>query len=661
MTAWAGDGIARGLRLRLVALLLALLGGAVLAVGVHAVDAFERAVAPELSKRTRLIGAIVRAELQRALDLGVPLGGMAGLDGYLAQTLQSFGEVDRIVVRAADGAVVATAARQRPDADRLAMPTPDATAATAPRGAYALSILDGNRLVGEVVVELSPAFVRTRLREVLLDVMVIGLAAALLALELTLLLLAARAVDRPLARVSRLLEAQREGDFRHRVEPGGPVGLVRAAERLNDHAQDLAARFAALGAATREALQRQWEVRVAAGQPRLLRLSDVGDIRLALFVFVVGTEIAVSFLPVYTRSLARPAWLGPELAAAAPLVAYLGAIALLTAFGGALVRRFGARRLFTFSVPPTVLCLLGLAAADHVAEVTLWRGLMALCYASATIACQEYALRAAADQGGARAAGAFVAVVYGGVFCGAALGGVVAGRLGYGAALATGALIAAAAGVVGLLMMRGAAGDAVGVALAGAAPAPSASTGTRTLALLLGLAVPMSAATAVVVWYLTPLMLTAVGSGPAEVARVVMLYYLAVVVLGPAVTALSHGAAGPRALAVGGAALSGLAMLALASWAGYWAVVGGVAALGVGHTLMRAPLVVLAQRIEPGRSAVGPMRLAERLGAIAGLAACAFALPFAGAAVSLRALAILALLGLAGFLLVEKLRRARPA
>lgn len=659
MTASAGDAIARGLRLRLIALLLALLGGTVLAVGLHAIDAFERAVAPELSKRTRLIGAIVRAELQRALELGVPLDAMAGLDGYLTQTLHSFEEVDRIVVRTSDGAVIASAGRERPASERPTLPVPDAAAA-ARRDTYTLAILDGNRLVGEVVVELSPAFVRTRLREVLLDVMVIGLAAALLALELTLLL-AARAVDHPLARVSRLLEAQREGDFRYRVEPGGPVGLVRAAERLNDHAEDLAARFATLGTATREALQRQWAVRVAAGRPLLLRLSDVGDIRLALFLFVVATEIAVSFLPVYTRALARPAWLEPELAAAAPLVAYLGAVALLTAFGGALVRRFGARRLFALSVPPTVLCLLGLAVADHVAEVTLWRGLMALCYASATIACQEYALRASADQGGARAAGAFVAVVYGGVFCGAALGGVVAGRLGYGAALATGALIAAVAGIVGLLMMRGAAGDAGDLAPAGASHPPAAPTGIRVLALLLGLVVPMSAGTAVVVWYMTPLMLTAAGSGPAEVARVVMLYYLAVVVLGPAVAALSHGAAGLRALAVGGAMLSGLAILALASWAGYWSVVGAVAALGVGHTLMRAPLVVLAQRIDPGGSAVGPMRLAERLGAIAGLAACAFALPAVGAAASLHTLATFALLGLAGYLFVEWLRRARRA
>ena len=45
---------------------------------------------------------------------------------------------------------------------------------------------------------------------------------------------------------------------------------------------------------------------------------------------------------------------------------------------------------------------------------------------TATIACQEYAIRAAEDRSRGRALGTFVTVVYGGVFCGSALGGVLA-------------------------------------------------------------------------------------------------------------------------------------------------------------------------------------------------------------------------------------------
>ncbi len=668
----------RGWRLRLVALLVALISGTVLALGAVAIGSFERAVAPELAQRTRLIGAVVRAELQRALDLGVHLDSMAGIDRYLTSTLAKFDEIEGIAVHDEHGLALASARRpidkrkpRFPVASVLSRTgagpsAPAADTGTADsrlftvvqRNSYVLPILDGNRLVGEIRIDGSTDFVRTKLREVLLDVMTIVLVAVLVALELTVLLGTA-SVSKPLRRVFRLLDAQRRGDFRHRIAPGGPDSLVRVAERLNDYAQDLADRFATLPAAARERVRESLDARLAEGRPRLLRLADVEDIRPALFLFSVSTEIAVAFLPLYARALDRPAWLTPELAAAAPLVAYLLAVGLLTPFAGRLADRFGPRRLFLLSVPPTVLSLVGLAQASHVVEITVWRGIMALFYATATIACQEYALRASADRVSARPTGAFVAVIYAGVFCGAALGGVIAGSFGFRAALLGGATIAVLSGAIGVALMRGPAGDAAGQA---GDPPPHARItppGVRLLALLFGLAVPMNVATAVFVWYLTPLMLTTAGSGPSEVARVVMLYYLAVVLLGPAVTALSDGSIGPRALAVGGAALAAASLLSLSLWSGFWAIVFAMAGLGGGHALMRAPLYALAQRLDPRGTAITPLRVTERFGAIAGLAACALLLPSAGGDTAIQATGILACAGLLGYLGVEANANAR--
>jgi len=650
-----------GLRIRLIAVLLALVAGTILAIGGYAAGAFERAVAPELNKRTRLIGVIVRAELQRALELGVQIDAIAGLDQYLSETLEKFAEVDHIVVRTAEGAKVASA-RRSANAEAQPRMAPLGSKEDADRRGYVLPILEGNRLVGDIQIDISPAFVRTRLRDVFLDVMVIALVATLLGVELTLAL-AAVSVTRPRNRVFLLLDEQRSGNFLHRIEVGGLGGLARAAERLNDHARDLAERFAALPSAARERLRALWNAHVAEGRPTLLRLADIGDIRLPLFLYVVATEVTVSFLPVYARALARPQWLSAELAAAAPLVFYLLAAAVLTPFSGRLSRRFGARRLFLWSVVPTVLSLAALAQASHVGEVTFWRGVMAVFYATATIACQEYALRASLDRGSARPMGTFVAVVYSGVFCGAALGGVVAGRFGFAAALLSGAALAALAGALAALMMRGTAGDAVTEgAAADTGSAKARRWGARLPALLFGLAVPMSAATAVFVWYLTPLMLSAAGSGPAEIARVIMLYYLSVVLLGPAVTALSDGIAGPRALVLCGAVLAGLALLSMSAWAGFWAVVTAMAGLGIGHTMMRAPLYALAQRIDASGATMAPLRLFERLGAIVGLGVCAFALPAFGADVGIRVLALVILLGALGYVVVELTARdsSRP-
>ena len=132
--------------------------------------------------------------------------------------------------------------------------------------------------------------------------------------------------------------------------------------------------------------------------------------------------------------------------------------------------------------------------------------------------------------------------------------------------------------------------------------------------------------------------------------------------LGPAVTALSDGFAGPRALVLCGAVLAGLALFSMSAWAGFWAVVTAMAGLGIGHTMMRAPLYALAQRIDASGATMAPLRLFERLGAIVGLGVCAFALPAFGADVGIRVLALVILLGALGYVVVELTARdsARP-
>jgi predicted MFS family arabinose efflux permease len=648
------------LRTRLIGTVLAMVTASVFVVGAAAIGAFNRAVEPELANRTRLIGSIVRSEIQHALDYGIPIDAIAGLDHYLSEALEKFAEVDRISVTKVSGQTVATV--ERPGEPTLVAQSKLSEVIAFRQTTFALPIVDGNVLVGEITVEISPLFVQTRLRNVFLDVMVIALVATLVALELALAV-AVASVGKPLDRVLRLLGEQSGGNFLHLIRPGGLGGLGRAAARLNDHAEDLAERLTMLPAAVRSRFQATLGAGIAEHRPQRMRLSNIADIRLALFLFSVATEIAAAFLPLYARAAARPPWLSPDLAAAAPLVLYLVAIAVLTPFGGALARRFGARRLFLASVPPTALALAAIGFSGSIAGITLWRGVIAVFYASATIACQEYALRADADRAGARPIGAFIAVVYGGVFCGSALGGVLAERFGFEAAFLSGAAICVLSGVLGTLFMRGRAGDPE----AAAEPYPARSgprrwLGARFVALLLGVAVPMNAATAIFIWYLTPLLLAASGSGPAEIARVVMLYYLAVVLFGTTVAGLSDGRFGPVRLVVFGAVGSGAALLSLTAWSGFWAVVVAVAGLGLGHTALRAPLYALALKICGGPGAgLSALRLSERIGAIVGLAASALLLGDIGAENSIRILGIVVLSGIAIFAIVYFADRSRSA
>jgi MFS family permease len=647
------------IRARLIGMLTAIVTVAVVALGFFAITAFDRAVKPELANRTRLIGSIIRSEVQRNLELGIPINALVGLDRYLTEMLEHFGEVDRISVKTATGATLAEA--QSPTGPSLLERLGLGEVVGTQRNTFSLPILAGNELVGAIVVEVSPQFVETRLRDVFLDVVVIALVAILIAVELVLAV-AVGSVGKPFERLLRLLNEQSEGNFIHRIRSGGLSGLGRAATRLNDQAADLAERLAALPAAARARLAGSLEARIAQGRPVRLRVSDFNDIRLALFLFSLATEIAAAFLPLYARAAARPNWLSPEVAAAAPLALYLIAIALISPLGGTLARRFGPRRIFLAAVPPTALALIAMGLSDSIIGISLARAVTAVFYALATIACHEYAIRAAARTGSARPAGAFVAVVFGGVFAGSALGGVLASRFGFEAAFFVAAVIAALSAVLGKSAMMGRAGDPWTDCPAARAQSEfQPRVGTRFVALLAGIVAPMNAATTVFIWYLSPLMLSAFGYGPAEIARVVMLYYLAIVLLSPSMAQLADGRAGPVLLVIGGSAVAGLALLSLGLWDGFWAVTVAVAGLGVGHSLVRAPHYALALKLAEGTNGLGALRLVERGSALLGLFLSALLVADLGAGAILRVLGMVVLTGAAAFAMISLSVRTAPS
>lgn len=48
------------------------------------------ALEPELDTRSRLVGSIIRENIQRALDAGIPLRRIPGADTYLVDVLETF-------------------------------------------------------------------------------------------------------------------------------------------------------------------------------------------------------------------------------------------------------------------------------------------------------------------------------------------------------------------------------------------------------------------------------------------------------------------------------------------------------------------------------------------------------------------------------------------
>jgi hypothetical protein len=183
-------------------------------------------------------------------------------------------------------------------------------------------------------------------------------------------------------------------------------------------------------------------------------------------------------------------------------------------------------------------------------------------------------------------------------------------------------------------------------------PQAGSRSGIRFAILLAGIVAPLNASTAVFIWYLTPLMLAASGHGPADIARVVMLYYLATALFSPAVAKIADGKVGPAVLLVAGSAIAGLSLLSVSVVDGFWGVTAAVSGLGLGHTLIRGPQYSIAVKLAGGSSrSLGVLRLVERLGALSGLGICAIYLSAIGTEPLLSVLGAVVLTGSAGFAL----------
>ncbi len=616
---------------------------AVAALGYIAVISFNHAVQPELDNRSRLIGTGVRDNIERALALGVPINQMPGAENYLLNVMDSFPEVARITIRSSEGIPITEVERRFDGAVGIVPTTSQVTttfdaASFAADGILRFAILSGNTLAGEVLINVDRAYVEQQFVDVFLDVLVVILVVFLLSFEI-MLAAVTRSLSKPLDGLYQILERQATGDFSQRIRFGTRGVITQAATRFSDHAIDLHNRYAALRLRAMSSLHENTQrddrladigrrYRLTVAPPRVAELRDAVDMRLPLFLFATGEELSKSFLPLLVRSAATDVtWPDQDVLISLPLIAYLLALIVLSPLAGGLVERYTARKVFLAALLPVGISHIGLSVSSSVGEFVLWRGVAGAGYALATIACQEYALRTSAEGRHFRAMGGFVAVVIGGTFCGTAVGGVLAERLGAGNTFLVGAALVAVSAFAALKMMSGDGAQRPPTDMPTETRPRSALTNHRFLGLLVGIAIPANIMMAAFIWYIVPLALSDLGSRPADIGRVLMIYYLMTILAAPVAARIVDRSSAASLLLACGGAISGIGLICLTRWYGLWPIVGAVALAGIGHAIVRATQIPLAIKIATrGRrrttsaKALGALRMWERAGSAIGLA-----------------------------------------
>lgn len=533
--------------------------------GLLILDDFNRLLEPELERRADLVGETISHDIERATSFGIPLTDLVGVEEYFGLFLEQFPELDHLVVREAGGDVLYASGQEPASLTTATDQLTDVRRETETAYVYGYALED-EAATGSVDVGVDRLFVPSKLQDLALDIGVILIVALVVAFEL----------------------------------------MTTVSERV-------------VGTRTDS------EVKASA---RKTPLRGITDIRLVLFLFVVGEELNKSFLPLFIEVAENPIpGLDPNVAISLPILSYLLTLAVVAPFAGRLVEGFGQRGLFLMGLIPAALSHLGMIFTDNLLEIMGLRALTGIGYALATLACQEYILARLTKGSRARTIGVFVGVIIGGTFAGTALGGIFADRLGYQAVFAISFVLVIVSGMFAIGMM-----NSRGIAASNQSDRFSKTElvavlrNPSVMLLLGGVTIPMNVLMAAFLWYLVPLTLAGVGSNASAIARTLMIYYLVILLGSPFAGRVADKEVGRWALVGAGSVVSGAILLLPALAPSALTVALAVLVVGVGHTIVRGPQVALAldiadaQSMPGGRGAVlAAMRSLERVGSLIGL------------------------------------------
>ncbi|NYT62677.1 MFS transporter [Alcaligenaceae bacterium] len=328
-------------------------------------------------------------------------------------------------------------------------------------------------------------------------------------------------------------------------------------------------------------MDRAFSVRqqTADGEPRGLDdQSGVGQVvRPIMFGFLFALALPLSFLPIFARTLLPDggAGQGAEFLIALPIAAEMGCGLITALLAGKLTDRRGWQTPVLAGLLVSVLGNLACAGADTLITFTLARGLVGLGYGLTWMGLQGFIVTRSPAVYRGRNMATVIAGLFAGHLSGAAVGAMLMQQLGFAAVFFIGAglLLLPAVGVLTLMwpyrqVMVFAPTAAHTVAALRAKAKPRAALRqlllTRDFGMLLaGCVIPFSIAQVGLLTYALPLYLESYGATAASVGRVLMLYGLFVIYVGPYMGRVTDRSPSKKAWIVAGGLIGSVGMLSL--------------------------------------------------------------------------------------------------
>lgn len=538
------------------------------------------ALPPELAAKHVNVGNLLGREIRRAVDLGIPLGELRGLDQLFRDVRAANPEIAFIHFIPTDGrATAASVDGELPDdpsrLGALPLTRPGGDPAISRHEGFSIVVLpvegrDGG-VIGRLSIGVGSGHITRLIGDRLFDILTVQIVSAILTIEL-LLLFFDHWITAPMLGLQAWARSARD-----RTMPPPPHWRVdnelgRFVGRLHDLA-------AVLGWPQPERERRG----AALPWPVMLRF-----IRVSLFLFVLGDTLSLSFLPLFAREVFAPLpGLSQEIGLALPVMVYWLTSAVVQLPGAGLLDRHTHRRVFAAGAALSAVGALVSALAPDLWLLLAGRAVSGLGLGLVFMVCQAAILTHVPQERRAFGIATFTGVFFLATFCGTALGGVVAEEIGFRATFAASAVLALASAAFAHVSFgssredRRSRHDQAKAAWGDYRPLLG---NVRFVALLLLSALPNRIFNVALVFYLAPVYLFTLDNSKAEIGRIVAVYGLTMALAAPLAARYVDRRGWHFQSVVAGSLLSAAGGLTVLALSDTWGVLIAITAMGLGQS-----------------------------------------------------------------------------
>jgi len=606
---------------------------------------FNAGMRPFLEDKARAVAITVQRDIEYALQIGIPFDEIRGLYKHVNELVVAHPEIKSMRVisladtqeRAIGEASLSNALKPTDNAlvsniiEEIRSVTSTIFGQSTSTDVVTVTVSHEGATLARIEATIDGAYLNGKMTSVFFDTLVILIAVALVALEVVVVV-SAWQLTGPFRLVETALYKRVAGDLRQYQIGRGSRLKTAFIQRLNAQNAHLRDRLTESirnlkQGAKRKALE-------AFGKERHLYVTDaqtgasIMDARIPLFVFSFAEELQKSFLPLFVAEFhTKYDLFERDIMMGLPISTFMFVIAVFTPFAGRLVDKFGNKTLFISGLIPAIAGYLTCYFAGSANDILIGRSMTAVGYAVITISSQSYIAAVVPPENRARGMAIFVGVLMAGTMCGTAIGAILADWLGYKPVFLIATFFSLLAGLLGWSMLNTELPVSEATKSAKAvsrSPVAILARNSQFVLIVLFCAIPAKVILTGVLYLFVPIYLASLDASQSEIGRIMMVYSLIIIPISPLASGLADRLGKNLLMVIGATVMSGIVLLGLYQSASVAAVLAVVAALGVVHACLKAPLIVAAMEAaeqSPDITRTGALsllRTSERIGSVIG-------------------------------------------